>query len=261
MEKSFRHVIEGQDCHCKYYRGAPGLKGREFHDFHEIVLFICGTTQLITKNIQLNLSEGSLLLIPRGCIHQMIVDDEENYTRCIIGFKDEGEIGALAREVMSEATVITAPSDRIKFCFEGLMSAFDTALDEKDRATLLKATLTMILLDLKSLSVKPIREFVTVSRITSEALDYIDGHLCKELTVRSIANALNVSVSSLSHHFSEEMSISVYRYVSEKRIVNAATLIETGMSAAQAARESGFKDYSGFFRLYKKYYGKSPVSK
>lgn len=261
MDKYFRNIVECEDCHVKYYKGPPGLKGREFHEFHELLLFIGGSTQLISKNIQLSLEAGSLVLIPKGHIHQMVVNDDENYIRCIIGFNDVGEIGTLAREIFDEVSVIVEPPEKVIFCFKELMEAFSRGYSEAEKKMLLRALLTMILIELKSFSTKPIRRFLTVSKITREALDYIEENLTGELSLKSIASVLNVSVSTLAHHFSSEMNISLYRYVSEKRIVNASSLIETGMAAAEAARESGFKDYAGFFKMYKKYYGKNPSCK
>lgn len=252
MEKYFRHIIEAEDCHFKYYKGPPGLRGREFHEFHEMLLFLGGNTQLISKNIQLTLEAGSLVLIPKGCFHQMLVLDDKSYHRCIIGFKDTGEIGALARQVFDEVTVLPKPSAKLEFLFTGLMESVGSALGDEEKRMLLRCSLTMMLLEMKSAGAKPIREFLTVSKITREALDYVEENLTSELSLEKIANALSVSVSSLSHHFSKEMNISLYRYVTEKRLSNAASLIDTGMPVMQAARESGFKDYASFYKLYKK---------
>ena len=52
--------------------------------------------------------------------------------------------------------------------------------------------------------------------------------------------------------------ISVYQYISKKRLANARLLIEAGATVSDAAINSGFNDYSVFFRMYKKYYGEPP---
>ena len=68
---------------------------------------------------------------------------------------------------------------------------------------------------------------------------------------------LYVSPSTLSHKFSKELKISVYQYITKKRLSVAHKLIKQGESLKNAALSSGFNDYSCFYRLYKKYYKKT----
>ena len=94
--------------------------------------------------------------------------------------------------------------------------------------------------------------------MAQEALDYIDSNLAQELRLDAVAQALGVSVSTLSHRFRKDLNISVYRYISEKRLSAVRRYMEQGLSLGAAAERSGFRDYSGFFRLYKSYFGESP---
>ena len=258
MSELFEYYINGEDCRFKYAKGKPSVSGREFHNYDEIVLFIGGEAQLISKNIQLSLLPKTLILIPREHFHQFIVAKDENYHRCILDFREAPELGPLISDVMSSVTVIPNPSERVLSVFDCLMQATNSSLSEKEKTLLLRAALVQLLVEQKLLSSKPIREFVTVSKLTRDALDYIDAHLAQELKLEGIAAFLNVSVSSLSHHFRKELNISVYRYISEKRLSSARQYIEKGTTLGNAAALSGFKDYSGFFRLYKSYYGKTP---
>ena len=82
----------------------------------------------------------------------------------------------------------------------------------------------------------------------------IDEKYSENLTVKSIAKLLYVSPSTLAHKFSKELNISVYRYITKKRLSAAHELIQNGESLTHAAFSCGFTDYSCFYRLYKKYY-------
>lgn len=51
------------------------------------------------------------------------------------------------------------------------------------------------------------------------------------------------------------MNMPIYRYITKKRLAEAHKLIAGGASLSYAAQNSGFGDYSCFYRLYRKYYG------
>ena len=90
------------------------------------------------------------------------------------------------------------------------------------------------------------------------ALTYIDTHYAEPLTLESIAQALYISPSTLSHRFRKEQNMSVYRYLSKKRLFAVRQCVAGGYALTDAARMCGFNDYAGFFRMYKKYYGNAP---
>ena len=52
MINYFEHYISSDSFHLKYAKGEPSVKGQEFHDYHEFVLFLDGRSRLISKNIQ-----------------------------------------------------------------------------------------------------------------------------------------------------------------------------------------------------------------
>ena len=108
----FTHYMTAGGCHVKYAQGKPAVTGREFHSYDEIVLFLEGNAQLISKNIQIRLTPGSVILIPKEQFHQFVVADQDSYTRCILGFGDIPQLQSLVRQVMPEVAVIPHPSDR-----------------------------------------------------------------------------------------------------------------------------------------------------
>ena len=52
--------------------------------------------------------------------------------------------------------------------------------------------------------------------------------------------------------------MSFYRYVTQRRLIAAKSLIESGAHLEHAALQSGFQDYSGFYRAFRQEYGISP---
>ena len=254
----FEEYIYSSCGHFKYAKGKPLVRGREFHNYHEVVLFLGGEAQLISKNIQIKLSPNSLVLIPREHFHQFFVTDENNYMRCILGFFPDGKLDELASRVMDDVRVIPRPSEHIISVFEQLKRASKQGMYRAEKEILLDSAVAQILVELKMNSNSMIDQSTTASDITLNALEYIDEHYGKDISLQGIAEMLNVSVSLLSHHFKRDLNISVYKYITEKRLSMVRQLIERGVPLGHAAEMCGFRDYSGFYRLYKKQYGACP---
>lgn len=91
------------------------------------------------------------------------------------------------------------------------------------------------------------------SSLISQVLLMVQRNISTDLKLRDIANAFNISPSTLERHFQEEMSMSLFEYIRKQRIELACVhLIRTG-SATQAANEAGYCDAYYFSRAFKKY--------
>ena len=55
------------------------------------------------------------------------------------------------------------------------------------------------------------------------------------------------------------MGVSYYRFVTQRRLIAAKTLIQQGTALENVAEAVGFSDYSGFYRAFKQEYGISPT--
>jgi len=254
----FTHYLSAGSCHLKYAQGRPAVTGREFHSYDEIVLFLAGNAQLISKDIQLQLTPGSIIWIPKEQFHQFVVADSKSYVRCILGFENIPQLEALIRQTMTDVMVLPKPSAQMRCIFQTLMQASQRELTADEQTALLQSAVAQLLLNQKLSGSEPIREYVTLSPQTRKALEYIDGNLSDQLHLDTIAGVLGVSVSSLCHWFRKDLNISVYRYISEKRLSAVRQCVRQGIPLGAAVERCGFKDYSGFFRLYTSYYGEIP---
>ena len=78
------------------------------------------------------------------------------------------------------------------------------------------------------------------------------------LAIFKIAEQFFISKYYLSHAFSKEVGVSVYRYILLRRLMMARQLLATGEPAGQVCRSCGFSDYTSFYRAFKSEYGVSP---
>ena len=258
MESYFNYYYESEKYHLKYAKGSPSVSGKEFHNYHEIIWFLGGNSRLISKNIQKELSEGCLIIVPRASFHQFTVSGND-YTRLILGFRESEELSELVSAVVNEVKIIEKPDALLSDSLEGLKEMAMSDFSEEEKKLFIRASLIHILLYLKRCSSGATSENLLISETVRSVLSYIDGHFTEDISVELIAEELHVSVSQLFHRFKEELNISVYQYIAKKRLSNARLLIESGKTLYFAALHSGFGDYSSFYRMYKKYYGESPA--
>lgn len=253
MDNLFEYYIKTEELHFKYAKGEPELKDREFHNYNEFVFFINGDNFFVSKNVQQKLTAGTLVIIPKEHFHQFRVSNPETYTRCILGFRESSSISELAREVMDTIKVIGSPDSRITSVFENLAEIVKSNLSHSEKMLYINSSLVQLLIYLKLNPVAEPDSNVGFSPVVSRALNIIDQRYTERLTVEGIAKALYISPSTLSHKFTEELNISVYQYITKKRLSAAYERIRQGESLTSAALNSGFSDYSCFYRLYKKY--------
>lgn len=99
-------------------------------------------------------------------------------------------------------------------------------------------------------------------RIIRKALVYIDTHLFTELSLTVLCDFLSLSPSYFSRLFKKEVGIGFLYYVQMVKMSEAERLLQNPkIKAWKVAELLGYRNYTYFFRIYKKYHGKSPRSK
>lgn len=92
-----------------------------------------------------------------------------------------------------------------------------------------------------------------------KAVAYIEKNYRSSLSIREVAENCYVSNSTLSRLFTQNLGISFYQYVTQKRLSAAEEMMKTGISLKEAAFQSGFSDYPSFYRAFRGHYGISPL--
>lgn len=255
MTALFSDYLYGDSISFKHARGSSDRSGKEFHIYHEIILFLDGDAEFISEDLHMHLKPSTLIVIPSETYHQMIIHgDQENYHRCVLQFGDSPELAELLENSMREVQAFVADRE-VRFLFEKLIRA--TKLEESHTALLLRSVLVLLLDVLRApqdLSGGENHQ----NEIIRTAIEYINRNLDKTLTIHAIAQACNISDSSLSHIFKKEMYISIHKFIVKKRLIQAHHRICVGEAATVVAMECGFQDYSGFYKQYKKAFGFPP---
>ncbi|MCR4587601.1 MAG: AraC family transcriptional regulator, partial [Lachnospiraceae bacterium] len=87
---------------------------------------------------------------------------------------------------------------------------------------------------------------------------FIDDHLEEDLSLDRLSSAFYVSKFHISHLFQESTGLSVHQYILKKRLSACCSAMLGGGEATKVYLQYGFKDYSTFYRAFRKEYNLSP---
>lgn len=254
----FSRYVKSDTISFKHAKGISDHSGKEFHLFHEIVLFLGGDAQLISETVNINLKPQTIVVIPKETYHQFIINGDQNeYYRCVFQFYETAENLSLISSSIQELFV--TESDKIIAHLFSKMIKMTKEPDENAQIVS-EAVLNLLLDEIKSK--KSIEVFEDLSdELTKQAIEYISQNLAENVNVNDIAKYLNVSPSTLMRTFKKNMNMPIHKYIIKKRLIFAHTKITNGEPATLVAIDCGFNDYSGFYKQYKKMFGVSPSRK
>jgi AraC family transcriptional regulator len=91
------------------------------------------------------------------------------------------------------------------------------------------------------------------------ALDYIEAHLCEDLSLEAIARAARLSVFRFARGFRKSMGLPPHQYVIARRIERARELLRTTEEGiGEVSRRVGFSSQSHFTALFTRRCGLPP---
>ncbi len=239
-----------------------------YHEFHKIILFLSGTLSYRVEGRSYELTPEDLLLVPAHAIHQPIIGTAP-YERIILWMQPEqleerglDECFRLCRE---ENSFLLHRSQYDKAHLLPLLQELEQGRSDTGfGAELLSETIFLQLMVYLNRSVqRRFRTDATEDPARSdpkidEILNYINADLTRDLSVNALAARFYLSRSWLMHRFKSITGCPIHQYVLQKRLILAAQLLRRGESVGDAARQSGFSDYSSFLRSFRKAYGLSP---
>lgn len=239
------------------------------HDDYELHCVVAGKVGYIVEGSVYDLRPGSLILMRSAETHRLVVHKTEPYERYTLNFRpqvlfDHGFppeiLAAYNDRGLGERNLYPVGSlagvDAVSI-FGQMLSACESFPPESVIVSYLSSLLWSINTVFKQEKQK---NFPINDDAGRQLIDYINEHLLEELSLSSISEAIHMSPSQMNRVFHNLTGTSVYRYILSKRLIVAQEMIAKGESAVNASQACGFRDYSAFYRLYKKHFGIAPTA-
>ena len=266
-----RQIMHSDTFEVFHYQ-EPRPEGVEVHhhDFYEVYYLQGGYVEYWVDGRIIRLEPGDILLINPQELHRpLLTADTKVYDRIVLWInkayleqltQPDGELSRCFDQSLPNRI---CPGERERSVLKQLVRElvheyYSQAYGSKISAQGLFLQL-MVQLNRMALQTKtPDKEERQLSELVRKSMDYIRDNLSKPLSLEEIANHLYVSKYHLSHAFSRDVGVSVYRYIMLRRLLMARQQLLTGQSAGQVSIVCGFSDYASFYRAFKAEYGVSP---
>lgn len=223
-----------------------------FHDFDKIVILLGGRVDYALESETYKLKPYDVLLVKHHTIHKAIIDKSVPYERVII-YLDEKRYS----NILPEAGLTKCFDQRLLTPGKETLTGLLSSMENCDNETLKETFLIQLLVILNGLENNKPAADKHDPKIDS-VLTYINENLSGELSVDELAEKVFMSRYHFMRTFKNATGETVHSYVRQRRLLNASRLMRQGVSAQQAARSSGFEDYSVFYKAFKDTFGIKP---
>ena len=257
---------------CFHLRDTAGQeKDYHFHEFDKMIVLLSGRVQYEVETSTYDLRPWDVLLVRHHAIHKANIDVSEPYERIILYID-----GKYVERAAPDERLLTCfdradapgmhclrPDDGAREKLRVVLTAMEEALgDGGFGADTLRNTLLLQLLVLVNRLVPEAAHAVRRPRAhddkIEQTLSFINENLDRELTVDQLAARIYLSRYHFMRLFKEQTGSTVHAYIRRKRLLRAAKLIRSGVPVSRVAADTGYADYSAFYRAFRDCFGASP---
>lgn len=245
--------------------------GLHAHEFYEILYLTSGRGNLFVEGHDYSFIPGCLVLFRTNEAHYLTLKDTPKYQRIALHFNSgllegidpahELLIPFEQRELGCKNLYIPdlSAADVFKRSFDYMLQI--DARDPKKRIAIV-ANLIAILYELTRLfeeQKEPEQSIESAdSKLIAALIEYINQHLFEEITIEELCQKFFVSRAHLHLIFKKTTSTTPWNYIMMKRLIEARKMLRQGKKTGEVSALCGFRDYSSFYRAYKKYFHVSP---
>lgn len=240
------------------------------HAFYEL-LYCCssGGAEYLVGSERYRLQHGDIVFVPAGISHRPLLPENmsEPYTRYVLWLSPHfiEQFARLFPYPFSGEQTIVGLLRTAGTKWEHLGDLFRNGVLETERradgweAAVVGNTITLLTQIKRATEERSVRIPVAEQpELLDQITAFVEEHYSARFTIEQLAREFYVSSSTISHLFKQKLGVSFYRYVTQRRLIAAKTKIESGQRLDEIARQTGFSDYSCFYRSFKQEFGISP---
>ena len=223
------------------------------HRAAELGLVASGESELYVDGRLFSLRAGDLFIIFPDQIHSYRNDRSVSGLLFILPEADLAPFGEIFAERCPQSPVLSLSGEaraELTALFRRIF--FDR---EKEGEAVMRGWFHVLVG--KLLSHLPTEHRTAPHAALPQVLLWLRDHITEDVSRKSLARAVGLSESTVSHLFSKALGLSLPAYVAGLRLELALTLREReGITLTEAALRAGFGSLRSFHRAYRQKYGK-----
>lgn len=243
-----------------------------YHDFNKVLILISGDVTYHVEGRSFRLQPYDIVLIRAGEVHKPEIHSNAIYERIIIYVSpefmekhhEEEQVDldqCFINAVHKNSNVLRIPSFQ-KCRLHSICVELEQSLHSGLFANILyqKVLFLEFMIHLNRAAIQNEAHYIETHYSNTKILAviaYINSHLTTDISIDFLAGHFYISKYHLMHTFKEETGYTIGSYLTTKRLLYARSLIENGMPVTEACYQSGYKNYSTFYRAYKKLFQQS----
>ena len=247
------------------------------HDYYECYLFIEGdiTMEIFSgkdKSEKVKMYPGDLMIMPPGIKHHASMDDPSKSYQRLVFWISRDCCNSLLKEsvdymyLMQKAEafhqyiyhLVTAQFHLVESKFFRLLEEISS--ERYGSAAARHLCLCDLILTINRTIYDEEHKTGGSDELSlfQNILSYVESNLQEPLSLDDISGKFFVNKYYVAHLFKDTLGISLHQYIIKKRLDACRSAIVGGEGISAAYEKFGFRDYSSFFKAFRKEYGMSP---
>lgn len=242
------------------------------HDYYEFYFFLEGNVSMDIEGTSCPLKQGDVIVIPPNVRHHVLLHDVHIPYRRFVFWISVDYCNDLL-QVSPDYVYLMQHSKVTKhyifhydmIAFNSLQSKVFRLIEElhsnrfgKDAKITLCVNDLILHLNRSVYEMEHPKSQHEEQNLYQNLLLYIEDHLEETLSLDRLADHFYVSKYHIAHVFKENLGLSVHQFITKKRLAMCQQAILSRANISDVYLMYGFKDYSSFYRAFKKEFGMSP---
>lgn len=242
------------------------------HDYYEFYFFLEGNVSIRIDGDEYPLKPGDMVLLPPGVPHLAVIHDTVIPYRRFVFWISQAYVRRLREESPDYSYLPELARTRghyifhyDRISFNALQSRIFRLIEEihsehfgKAAQVSLCAQELILHLNRTVYEKEHPSSAEETQSLCQNLIQYIDTHLEQDLSLDRLAREFYISKYHIAHVFKENLGLSVHQFITRKRLLMCLDSLLSRQEISKTYLMSGFKDYSSFYRAFKKEYGMSP---